>query len=50
MGLGLAICQEIVKAHLGKIWEDNNSEGATTFSFIISFEQETVLNNLIKGE
>lgn len=35
-GLGLAMCKEIIKAHSGNIWAENNSEGAgAKFSFII---------------
>jgi len=35
-GLGLAMCKEIIKAHSGSIWAENNSEGAgAKFSFII---------------
>jgi predicted ATPase/signal transduction histidine kinase/tRNA A-37 threonylcarbamoyl transferase component Bud32 len=39
-GLGLAICKEIIKAHNGKIWAENNSEGGATFSFMLPYEQE----------
>jgi PAS domain S-box-containing protein len=39
-GLGLAICKEIIKAHNGKIWAENNLEGGSTFSFILPYEQE----------
>ncbi len=44
VGLGLTICHEIIRAHHGKIWADNNKDGGATFNFIIpiaqSFEQE----------
>jgi signal transduction histidine kinase len=30
-GLGLSICREIVAAHRGAIWADDNPEGGTTF-------------------
>ena len=30
-GLGLAICKEIIELHSGKIWAENNEEGATFF-------------------
>jgi two-component system, sensor histidine kinase LadS len=39
-GLGLAICKEIIKAHNGKIWAENNLEGGATFSFMLPYEQE----------
>jgi signal transduction histidine kinase len=38
-GLGLAICKEIIKAHNGKIWAENNSEGGATFIFMLPYEQ-----------
>jgi signal transduction histidine kinase len=37
-GLGLAICWEIIMAHNGKIWAENNAEGGSTFSFILPYE------------
>jgi signal transduction histidine kinase len=39
-GLGLAICKEIITAHNGKIWAENNSEGGSTFSFLLPYGQE----------
>jgi PAS domain S-box-containing protein len=39
-GLGLAICKEIIKAHNGKIWAENNLEGGSTFCFMLPFKQE----------
>ena len=42
-GLGLAICYEILKAHNGKIWADNNPEGGAMFSFKLPYEQEVNL-------
>ncbi len=38
-GLGLAICREIVTAHQGKIWAENNSKGGATFRISLPFEQ-----------
>ena len=32
-GLGLAICKEIIIAHGGQIWAENNSKGGTAFFF-----------------
>jgi two-component system sensor histidine kinase KdpD len=33
LGLGLAICQRIIKAHGGKIWAENRKEGGASFVF-----------------
>jgi PAS domain S-box-containing protein len=41
-GLGLAICKEIIDAHHGKIWVENNPEGGTTFSFTLPYEQKAI--------
>jgi signal transduction histidine kinase len=38
-GLGLAICKEIINAHGGKIWAENNSKSGTVFSFVLPYEQ-----------
>ncbi len=40
-GLGLTICREIVAAHKGRIWAENNLEGGATFSFEIPIAVET---------
>jgi signal transduction histidine kinase len=40
-GLGLAISQEIVAAHGGRIWAQNRPEGGAIFSFEIPQSQET---------
>ena len=34
-GLGLSICREIVAAHKGRIWAENNPEGGSTFRFLL---------------
>ncbi len=34
-GLGLAICKEIIEAHKGKIWAENNEDGGASFSFAL---------------
>lgn len=41
-GLGLAICKEIINAHNGKIWAENNPDGGATFSFMLPYEQDVV--------
>ncbi len=38
-GLGLAICHEIIRAHHGKIWVENNDKRGSTFSFVLPYEQ-----------
>jgi signal transduction histidine kinase len=40
-GLGLAICKEIIEAHHGKIWAENNPNRGTTFSFMLPYEQNS---------
>jgi signal transduction histidine kinase len=39
-GLGLAICKEIIEAHNGKIWAENNKNEGSTLSFMIPIKQE----------
>jgi len=34
-GLGLAICQSIIKAHGGRIWVENRSSGGAVFRFTL---------------
>lgn len=41
-GLGLAICFEIIKAHQGRIWAENNPEGGAIFSLLLPCEQDRV--------
>ncbi|MFH2133436.1 MAG: HAMP domain-containing sensor histidine kinase, partial [bacterium] len=39
-GLGLAIGKEIIEAHHGKIWAENNPTGGATFCFVLPVEQQ----------
>ena len=39
IGLGLAICKEVVRAHGGKIWAENRTEGGARFTFWLNAEQ-----------
>jgi signal transduction histidine kinase len=35
VGLGLAICKEIVRAHGGRIWVSDAPQGGAVFSFLL---------------
>ena len=35
MGLGLAVCRTIIKAHDGRLWASNNAAGGATFRFTL---------------
>jgi len=37
-GLGLAICREIIEAHQGKIWAEQNSQGGAVFHFLLPYD------------
>lgn len=39
-GLGLAICKEIIEAHKGKIWVENNIKQGATFHFLVPINEE----------
>ncbi len=39
-GLGLAICREILAAHKGRIWAENNPGGGARFSFEMSLAED----------
>jgi two-component system sensor histidine kinase KdpD len=38
-GLGLSVCQSIVKAHNGKIWAENRKGGGAIFYFILPLHE-----------
>jgi signal transduction histidine kinase len=40
MGLGLAVCRQIVEAHGGRIWARGNSPNGCVFSFSVPLETE----------
>ena len=40
MGMGLAICRTIIKAHGGKIWAENNPDQGATFCFTLPVTDE----------
>lgn len=43
-GLGLAICEEIISGHNGRIWAENNPSGGARFTFVIPrYAQDTAL-------
>jgi two-component system sensor histidine kinase KdpD len=46
VGLGLAICRAIVKAHKGRIWAENISEGGARFTFALPLGTPPTLADL----
>ncbi len=40
LGLGLAICQKIIKVHGGEIWAENRSKGGAAFRFTLPLSEE----------
>lgn len=43
IGLGLAICRQVIDAHGGEIWAENRSEGGARFTFWLPAEQAETL-------
>jgi signal transduction histidine kinase len=41
-GLGLSICQEIIQAHGGKIWAENNATSGAVFNLVIPRSQTSL--------
>ncbi|KAF8818376.1 Autoinducer 2 sensor kinase/phosphatase LuxQ [Rickettsia endosymbiont of Cardiosporidium cionae] len=48
-GLGLSISAEIVIAHHGKIWAENNKNRGASFSFILPAREQKNIDNLSKS-
>jgi PAS domain S-box-containing protein len=46
-GLGLSICREIIKAHKGKIWAENNTQGGAVFRFRVPKTQNNSHSQLL---
>jgi len=40
MGIGLSVCQTIVKAHGGRITAENRPEGGAQFRFYLPLKEE----------
>lgn len=41
-GLGLTICRDIIDAHGGRVWAENNPEKGSAFKVLLPCAQETV--------
>ncbi len=41
-GLGLSICKEIINAHGGHIWAENNADKGATFCILLPTEQQSI--------
>jgi two-component system sensor histidine kinase ChiS len=48
-GLGLSICKEIINAHHGKIWANNNKDGGAIFTILLPAMQPVEQNNYVPG-
>lgn len=46
-GLGLTICKEIIEAHRGRIWAENNLDKGATFSFVIPMNKVVTRNMIL---
>jgi two-component system sensor histidine kinase KdpD len=41
-GLGLSVCQSIIKAHGGNIWAENRTDGGAIFYFVLPLRESSV--------
>jgi len=48
-GLGLAICKEIINAHGGRIWAENNPQGGAIFSVLLPVSQQHLIREKHHG-
>lgn len=44
-GLGLSICREIINAHKGRIWAENNAKSGSIFSFELPIDNQRNRDN-----
>ena len=49
-GLGLSICREIIHAHGGRIWAENNPDGGAIFVFEIPIRREAEVIDRLKND
>ena len=42
IGLGLAVCHNIIMEHKGRIWAENGSKGGLKFHIVLPKKQEAV--------
>ncbi|WGO82829.1 two-component system sensor histidine kinase KdpD [Arsenophonus apicola] len=50
VGLGLAICQAIIKLHNGEIWAENNKNSGATFHFVLPLIEVPAIEEAIETE
>lgn len=50
IGLGLAICQAIIKLHNGEIWAENNKNSGAIFHFVLPLIEVPAIEEAIETE